>query len=472
MDDFSSLENSQISYDFSESPEIITKLSDKVKKQAKRLRGLNQYKKLCEKRILELYPDHPIPVTEQDLGTLTTQHEELNSKFSAEKSVLESALRNEMIASEEQRGYIQVLKQKHKEILQITSDSARISELLTEQESATKLLKGSEEALKAAYHEVTRLEEEKSSLLDYIEENTSKGGNNYKTTANYEELKTQLNSQTLVIQNLHQELSAEHWSHGLAKDQITSLKARLSSTEALENTVNQLEAELGEQDNSLNELLQESETYKQQLSKTSEELSFFTSKLSIYEETVKTLLKELPEDSQQHSLESHISFLTAELAQNKRNSSNDFNSLQLQLATLTQEATLLNEKFQAAQESLSHSRQENSAKDSCISTLEAQLALSERETQETGENLLILSHYLSANPQRIQLEISSLRETLQLNERRALSYKAALQLNEESSMIELSKCEGKTRALHTRLAELAEEFHETQLKVRRPLSSR
>ena len=42
--------------------------SDKIKTQAERLQKLESYKRLCERRILDLEPNHALPITEEMLG--------------------------------------------------------------------------------------------------------------------------------------------------------------------------------------------------------------------------------------------------------------------------------------------------------------------------------------------------------------------------------------------------------------------
>ena len=44
-------------------------MSDKVRSQAERLQKLEHYKVLAEKRIVDLAPDHPLPLLEAHLGT-------------------------------------------------------------------------------------------------------------------------------------------------------------------------------------------------------------------------------------------------------------------------------------------------------------------------------------------------------------------------------------------------------------------
>lgn len=49
--------------------EFVKQLSQKVRKQAERLMQLETYRELCEKRIKEFAPEHPIPVLESHLGS-------------------------------------------------------------------------------------------------------------------------------------------------------------------------------------------------------------------------------------------------------------------------------------------------------------------------------------------------------------------------------------------------------------------
>ena len=42
--------------------------SEKIKTQAERLSKLENYKRVCERRILDFDPSHALPVTEEMLG--------------------------------------------------------------------------------------------------------------------------------------------------------------------------------------------------------------------------------------------------------------------------------------------------------------------------------------------------------------------------------------------------------------------
>lgn len=115
------------------------------------LKSLETYKNLCEKRILEIYPDHPLPITESHIGssnpyisdlqiarnkisklenqlhsnTLTNFEDfedSTDEKYSIlirEKLQLEESLRAEMLNNEEQRTYIEILKQALEESVSI-----------------------------------------------------------------------------------------------------------------------------------------------------------------------------------------------------------------------------------------------------------------------------------------------------------------------------------------------------------------
>ena len=127
--------------------DLSSQMRDKIRSQAQRLRGLEQYRILCEQRILELFPNHPVPIKQEHLGlnfptsnellqakqkiaklesqiaqkTLGNEELQGSNEFSKlldqynqlvkDKNDLEESLRSEMLTCEEQRTYIEVLKQ-------------------------------------------------------------------------------------------------------------------------------------------------------------------------------------------------------------------------------------------------------------------------------------------------------------------------------------------------------------------------
>ncbi len=48
-------------------------MSEKIRAQARLLQDLEAYKLLCEKRILELAPGHPLPIQQEHLGKCIIQ---------------------------------------------------------------------------------------------------------------------------------------------------------------------------------------------------------------------------------------------------------------------------------------------------------------------------------------------------------------------------------------------------------------
>jgi chromosome segregation ATPase len=147
-------ETEGVEYAPSQDGEVIIQLSEKIRQQAKRLAGLERYKQICEERIKELDPGHKTPVSVDHLGLkpkdsapqqLHLAHQKIlrlehqlaqfnvqypepgvaNGRTSEQhagmyyklqetikdKATLEESLRAEMLHSEEQRSYIEVLKQ-------------------------------------------------------------------------------------------------------------------------------------------------------------------------------------------------------------------------------------------------------------------------------------------------------------------------------------------------------------------------
>jgi chromosome segregation ATPase len=123
----------------SEDAEYTDALVQKVRQQARQLAEHERYRQICEERIKELDPGHAFPISPNHLGLkpkdTRTQHSRqpsdqskhassaratselysgIYSKFQdalKDKSALEESLRAEMLHSEEQRSYIEVLKQ-------------------------------------------------------------------------------------------------------------------------------------------------------------------------------------------------------------------------------------------------------------------------------------------------------------------------------------------------------------------------
>lgn len=238
--------------------DLTGQLREKIRNQAQRLRALEQYRLLCEQRIQELFPGHSLPVKQEHLGSNVSLANELKmakqkiTRLEAQisqnltgkdsetevnddglheklelalrdKAEVEESLRAEMLNCEEQRAYIEVLKQameaKMLEHAGAVSEShlafevketkpkndesrreqAKIRNTLLDYESQIKRLQSqiqnkelevegltaerdeldghlrqAAEALQIAEEEVDKLEEEKTSLLEYVDEHSVK----------------------------------------------------------------------------------------------------------------------------------------------------------------------------------------------------------------------------------------------------------------------------------------------------------
>lgn len=366
------------SYEVDQS-ELAKQLREKVRTQAQRLRNLEQYRVLCEQRISELHPGHNFPVRPEDLGMIPpspTQElslakqkisrleqqlsqqnikvpltdnytfpspttnltlAQLQELYSAiyyqhynilkDKTTLEESLRAEMLNCEEQRAYIEVLKQALESNLQELGLSGRgiedilnrvdrndpeasnLGEMLkTKTEECDKIiaeraktdqhLKEAAEALQYAEEEVQRLEEEKSALLDYIEENSAK---EKQILTDLEKAKKEcldlerrtsnslreLNSEQTVRKELESELqrmkseSSRHESYKDAYTQeIERLKASLKNAEYKNES---LQANSTTLSKTLKETQQELDTLKSQHDTSIKEVSSIKKTLSLSE---------------------------------------------------------------------------------------------------------------------------------------------------------------------------------------------
>jgi chromosome segregation ATPase len=129
----------------------INAFKTKIKEQAMQLQALEEYKQLCEKRIKEIAPDHPLPIERAHIGKkvsapkhsqnspqknkliqdlraeLNRKNEEIGNiqkkinsqsdygeqfkQMEDQKAQMELSLRAEILANEEQRNYIEILKE-------------------------------------------------------------------------------------------------------------------------------------------------------------------------------------------------------------------------------------------------------------------------------------------------------------------------------------------------------------------------
>ena len=287
--------------------DLSQQLGEKIRSQAHRLAALEQYRLLCEQRLLEFDPDHPLPVLPEHLGndasasdrtelhqalqriarleqelaqsqvkvplsefhsfpapSTQLSHGQLQELYSAlyfkaqslmrEKADLEEGLRTETLQTEEQRAYIEALKQaleakmeqwgvrpgsidlftelsqtksqldrlKHEKVkssgaLSEQQDSLqdvqrqlalRTKEAADSQGKSRALSKELQEvtrALQQSVDELSKLEEEKAALLDYVKEHAElEKALTEAQTALSTDLKAEKDEHSLTLQRLKQ----------------------------------------------------------------------------------------------------------------------------------------------------------------------------------------------------------------------------------------------------------------------------
>ena len=367
--------------------ELVNQLREKVRSQAQRLRNLEQYRVLCEQRISEIVPGHNFPVKPEDLGSgLPTQiPQELNlakqkisrleqqlsqqrikvpladnytfpppttqltlaqlqELYSAiyyqhhdlmkEKNSVEESLRSEMLNCEEQRAYIEVLKQALESNLQELGLTGRTIEdimnkrqgnegseeklenrnmenkdltdllklkteeceqLTNERKKTDQHLQEAADALQYAEEEVQRLEEEKSALLDYIEEHSAK---EKQFSAEIERIKKESGEFERKSLNALRELGAEQNHRKELERELESLKGESNRVEksvrdSYENEINSFQIQFKQIEQRNESLQANNTTLSNTLKETQEELDNLKSQHDISIKETSTIRKSL-----------------------------------------------------------------------------------------------------------------------------------------------------------------------------------
>lgn len=289
----------------SDEGDVVMQLGDKVRQQAKRLTALEQYRLLIEQRLKELSPSHPLPVQPSHLGTnipdevqalrerveeleaaqivpmtenFTFPHPSTQLKSSQlqelynalyfkhhttlkDKAALEESLRAEMLTSEEQRTYIEVLKQAvetkmeaagviHQSVdtfaenassrnshEQHRKDTARLSSAVKDQESFIKRLqdhsKKLSDSLEDAQAEIARLQsahdEAAAALLSYedeLQKVTAEKDALLEYVDEHDRSETDLKEQVTELRQQINTLEAEGQQSSLMSKQVAEIQRR------------------------------------------------------------------------------------------------------------------------------------------------------------------------------------------------------------------------------------------------------
>lgn len=389
-------------------------LREHVRSLSHRVKGLEQYKVLCEQRIKELFPNHPFPVKDEHLGMVSSVLGELqqakqkisklethieykslsiediseirdpaslSSKYNdliKEKISLEESLRNEMLICEEQRTYIEMLKQALEDrssdskvqvsssrksrdqtptkinpkdlqrdfanlkvtTLDQASQIEKIQKTLQQREKEIEdikidkntiegHLKQAAESLQAVEEDLNRLEEEKNSLLDYIDEHSQKE----------QEMEKEMND----LSRLFEEMKFNY--EGMTK----KYEEESRSKGELEKNIQSLHQELSKSTMTIKEITQASSLLRSKI----EEKDLFIKKLkeekynvAIKNESllanVTTLSQTLKETQQEHeSSQANVQGLNGDL----ENKNEEIFQLKSELAVIKQENEKLKEKI-------------------------------------------------------------------------------------------------------------------------------
>ena len=336
MDNVKKIKENHSGESFYSDTNAIEQLRDYSRNLSQRVKLLEQYKLLCEQRIQELFPNHPLPIKEDHLGLYPSSLSELNfakqkisrlesqiiqksysmndnpetnesfnfqlkiNELLKEKNHLEESLRAEMLTCEEQRTYIEILKQAFEQHLgnftefkadpqalkeligpkstnnelkrdfanlknevmdkdsqieklnnYIKNNEKQVEAIVSEKQQLEIHLKEAAETLQIAEDEVMKLEEEKTSLLDYIDEHSQKEQEMEKEMNElgklFEEMKENYNNTIKKFEeergeNQILEKDLDHFKREHAKlssntkdlqENITSLKAKIQEKESL-----------------------------------------------------------------------------------------------------------------------------------------------------------------------------------------------------------------------------------------------
>ena len=245
-----SLREEALEYHSGDESDLIYQLGDKIRLQAKRLATLEQYKLLCERRVLELCPGHPMPVRQEHLGKEGTDGRLLHAALQkvarleqqiaqgsnsplhslspddlrqliSEKVALEESLRTEMFLSEELRAQVEVLKQALEEkmaMFGLPGDLQSVTELMHLQENY-EIFKKENIELKSSLH----------SHSDFI--------NSLKSTIS--SLQTENSAISTQLDTLNEQKSTLLNDLQVAQDALSRME---TMNKALNQQINELEA--------------------------------------------------------------------------------------------------------------------------------------------------------------------------------------------------------------------------------------
>jgi hypothetical protein len=465
-----------VEYAPSDDGDVSLQLGQKVRQQAQRLAALEQYRMLCERRLLELAPEHPLPVLPEHIGRMQvdrgrvdmhqaqqriarleqqlaagTLDPDVNALYQA-KAELEASLRAETLRTEEQRAYIEALKQALEEKMEAQGYTGNIdafAELARLQSHLSRLQKDhskcqythqslqeqlankakeaseaqgktqqlSEElrevtaALQQDMQELTKLEEEKAALLEYVHEHADTHDNMSETNAR---LERQVKSGEIEIKRLEKDLeNAEKRVKSLQNSNLdaTSSKEELSSQlntaqtrlQSTESRLFSLESQLKSASEALKSATSRNEQLQANYSTLSASLQETQTELDRAQAAYQSQLAELKEDKTA-LIQANTRLKELEMAYERLE--NDYKSATEEAGTAQQRLSLLDQESQGRLQQY-HDRQEATLRENM--TLKQRLREIEKELEGHREETMLQSTAFQGENRELRSTIESLR---------------------------------------------------------------
>lgn len=469
-----------VEYAPSDDGDLSQQLAQKVRQQAQRLAALEQYRLLCEHRLLELAPDHPLPVLPEHIGRLQVDrarvdmhqaHQRIarleqqlaetagtfNPDFhalQAEKAELEASLRAETLRTEEQRAYIEALKQALEAKLEaqgytgnadafadLTRTQAQFSRLQKDHSKCESLLLSlqqqlsakTQEALAAQHRahtlseelqevtaalqqdvqELGKLEEEKAALLDYVHEHAETHEDLSEANARLEiEAKqgkaeiSRLERELEAVEKHLKSLQNSHFDAISTKEELSVAQSTLlSQLKSSETRASALESQLKSVSEALKSATSRHDQLQANYSTLSASLQETQTELDRAQTAYHSQLGELREDKNA-LIQANTRLKELETA-NKRLES-DLQAANEQAEAADQRISLLD---QETQDRLQQSRDQQEATVRENLTLKQRLREIEKELQACGQDMLQSAAFQGEN-RELRSTLQSLREQL------------------------------------------------------------
>ena len=530
--------------------DLSEQMREKIRTQAQRLRQLEQYRVLCEQRIRELNPGHSLPVKYEHLGQMNDLQNELkqaknkiirletqihnmgrfdteesneNSKdfkfdrVLKEKIELEASLRAEMLVCEEQRAYIEVLKQaleeksespmvvkvdsrknlkakedfrrekEQKEKIQKLENSEKkakkedaqrwkhllqvkdneIQELVNSKKVLENHLDQAGEALQIAEEEIAKLEEEKSNLLEYVDSHSAK---EQEMEKEFNDLSQYFQSMKSEYDQLKQENNKTH--HKL--EQETQLKDKNNAKiEVLTEEIYKISQGVKDSQSVINELKSVKSEKDVLIKKLKEEKLAMEIKIENLQANSSTLVETLKETQNElEECEREVKELKkSEMSriENLGKIKAEHHSLGLKNENLTEELKEIKKELEDSKKLINKNEKIKENDQKTLAELKANMLKFKAKSEELQEKLIIqseLEHLNSINEEKLsqlQEDLAYLQEEYrEIQQRELLQSEALNDLRKHNSelLTETEELYRENQKLSIEYSQKAQDLHE------------